>query len=338
MKLAFRYAFLAALAVSAACTVHGTDVPELTGPSEFARSIKVTATPDTIYQDGYSQSQVAIVVRGPDGKALPNVTLAVQTAAGGAYQDFGMLSARTVVTNSEGRANVTYTAPPPPALLGSNGSLVTVVATPVGNDFETAVQESADIRLLAPGIVLPPSSAPQSEFSVSPTPVNANVPANFDGSRSCATQDPCSSTAGITDFVWNFGDGTSAVGQTTTHTFRSDGTYTVTLTVTNNRGVSASSSQSVTVQASAAPAANFIYSPSGPRAGVAINFNGETSTAATGRRIVQYYWNFGDGTAVQTGSATTHAYAAAGTYTVLLTVVDDAGQRGTSTGSLTVAP
>lgn len=338
MKLAFRLAFLAALAVSAACTVHGTDVPELTGPSELARSIVVTATPDTIYQDGYSQSTVAVVVRGPDGKAMPNVTLAVQTAADGAYQDFGMLSARTVTTNSEGRATVTYTAPPPPAIFGSNGSRVTIVAVPVSNNYDTAVAQTVDIRLLAPGVVLPPASAPQSEFSVSPTPVTANVAVNFDGSRSCASQDPCSSTAGITEFLWNFGDGTTGVGQTTTHVFRSDGTYTVTLTVTNDRGLSASSSQTVAVSTSAAPTAAFIYSPASPRACATINFNADTSTASTGRRIVQYIWNFGDGTAAQSGNVTTHAFTAAGTYTVVLIVVDDAGQRGTTTGTLTVAP
>ena len=46
MKATSRFAFLAALALSAACTVHGVDVPELTGPSEFALSVGVTATPE----------------------------------------------------------------------------------------------------------------------------------------------------------------------------------------------------------------------------------------------------------------------------------------------------
>ena len=35
MKAALRFALLSALAVSGACTVHGVDVPPLTGPSEF---------------------------------------------------------------------------------------------------------------------------------------------------------------------------------------------------------------------------------------------------------------------------------------------------------------
>src|SRR5262245_5218699 len=106
-----RFALVAA-AFSAACTVHGTDVPDLAGPSEFAQSITVTATPDTIDQDGFSQSTVSVIARGPDGKGISGLSVRLQTAADGAAQDFGMLSARTVVTGSDGRATAIYTAPP----------------------------------------------------------------------------------------------------------------------------------------------------------------------------------------------------------------------------------
>jgi len=331
-------AFLFAVALTAACTVHGTDVPELTGPSEFAQSITVTATPDAIQQDGFSQSLVAVVARGPDGQALAGVSIRLQTATDGAIQDFGRLSARTVVTGSDGRATATYTAPAPPADFGSNGSRVSILATPIGNNYDTAQTQSADIRLTAPGVVLPPSTAPTPSFIISPTPVTAGTTVFFDASASCATQDACGSTAGISSFVWNFGDGRTGSGRTATHQYGGDGTYTVTLTVTNDRGLSASSSQTVSVSLSSPPSASFVSSPSSPRAGSVINFDASQSTASPGRRIVQYNWNFGDGTQGQTGNNTTHTYAAAGTYTIVLVVVDDLGLRATTTGSLTVLP
>ena len=44
-------------------------VPPLTGPSEFALSLRVTATPDSISQDGASQSSIVVTAFGPNGQA-----------------------------------------------------------------------------------------------------------------------------------------------------------------------------------------------------------------------------------------------------------------------------
>lgn len=339
MNAALRFAFLAALGMSAACTVHGVDVPPLTGPSEFALSVAVTATPDMLPQDGASQSAVVITVRDVDGKPRSGQTLRVETAVNGAIQDYGMISARSVVTNADGRATVVYTAPPPPASIGGGGTIVTFGVTPVGTNYQTANTSTADIRLMPPGVVLPPASAPVSRFTVSPTPVNAGTTVYFDASSSCATQSACASTAGITSFNWNFGDGTSAIGQTATHLFATQGSYTVSLTVTNDRGLSSTSTQSVSVQTSALPTAAFVVSPANPRAGQALVFNADISTAAPGRRLTQYSWNFGDGTpTVTSGFVTQYTYLTPGTYTVVLSVLDDAGQKATTTAVLTIAP
>lgn len=339
MKAPSRYVFLAALALSAACTVHGVDVPTPSGPSDFALSVAVTATPDHVPQDGGSQSSIAIIARGPDSKPVSGQTFRVETAVNGAMQDYGLLSARNVVTNADGRATVIYTAPPPPAVQGGSGNIVTVYATPIGSNYQTATSYSAEVRLVPVNIVLPPAGEPSPRFSVSPTPVSAGVSANFDASRSCPTQAACSSTAGITSFAWNFGDGTSSTGQTTAHAYAAPGTYAVTLTVTNDRGGSASTTQSVQASASAAPSATFIVTPASPRVGQALNFNADQSQPAPGRTITQYSWNFGDGTPGKTtGFLTQHTYTAAGTYTVILSIMDDAGQKATSVQTVTVMP
>lgn len=55
----------------------------------------------------------------------------------------------------------------------------------------------------------------------------------------------------------------------------------------------------------------------------------------TDGQIVSQGWNFGDGTFGE-GASATHAYAAAGTYTVTFAVTDDAGATGTASLEVTV--
>ncbi len=49
----------------------------------------------------------------------------------------------------------------------------------------------------------------------------------------------------ITDYAWDFGDGNTGSGVTTTHTYTANNTYTVTLTVTDDSGATNATSQSV---------------------------------------------------------------------------------------------
>ncbi len=76
-----------------------------------------------------------------------------------------------------------------------------------------------------------------------------NLTCSFNGSGS---NDPDGS---ISTYAWNFGDGTSGSGVTTSRTYASAGTRTVTLVVTDNGGATGSTSQSVT--ATAPPSGGF---------------------------------------------------------------------------------
>jgi PKD repeat protein len=139
---------------------------------------------------------------------------------------------------------------------------------------------------------------------------------NFDASSSKDSSGP------IISFDWNFGDGASSSGVTTSHTFAFSNSYIVTLTVTDSIGATGTQTKAVTVTNSP-PVASFTFSCNL----LACTFNGSGSRDSDGT-IGSYVWNFGDGT---TGSGLTvsHTYPAGGQYTVTLTVTDNLGSSNT---------
>jgi PKD repeat protein len=67
------------------------------------------------------------------------------------------------------------------------------------------------------------------DFTFSPSNPEVGQQIEFDASGS-------SSSEGIVDYDWSFGDGTDSFGKRTTKTYDSDGEYPVTLTVTDSKG------------------------------------------------------------------------------------------------------
>ena len=85
--------------------------PPIAGPSEFAQSVGVSVCPDSLPQDGASQSHVTVTAR--DANSLPMRNLSSASKCGwGTPIDFGSFSARSIVTGVDGRATFVYTAPP----------------------------------------------------------------------------------------------------------------------------------------------------------------------------------------------------------------------------------
>lgn len=75
----------------------------------------------------------------------------------------------------------------------------------------------------------------------------------------------------------------------------------------------------------APPVADFTYSPEFPGIGQVVTFDASTSSVGTGLEIVEYYWDFNDGTNTTVTTPTIeHTYTTGGTYTVSLTVIDNA--------------
>jgi chitodextrinase len=343
-------ATLCAAVTFAACTVHKTEAPPLSGPSEFALSLSMTATPDAISQDGGSQSSVRIVARGPDGRPISALPMRVDTTVNGVAQDFGTLSARTIVTGSDGIAAVTYTAPRQGQGVntgtcnGLPGTCVTIVATATGTNFDAANPEVVTIRLVPPGVILPPANSPTAKFTFTPSTPSVSDPVLFDATASCPGEadasDRClSSSNTIARFDWDFGDGTSGSGSTATHAYSTARPYAVTLTVTNDRGLAQSKTQTVTVSAAPGPSASFVFSPNDPAPGDLVIFT-DTSKSVAGRTNVRMDWNFGDpdkpSGGVASGSTVQNTYQRAGSFVVTLTVTDDLDQRSVATQSVTV--
>jgi PKD repeat protein len=81
----------------------------------------------------------------------------------------------------------------------------------------------------------------------------------------------------------------------------------------------------------------FTFSPLTPEVLQIVNFNGSASTPGTGRQIVSYSWDFGDGV-MKTGVTATHDFFPTGIYLVTLTVTDDRGDKGVKSQPVTVRP
>jgi PKD repeat protein len=118
----------------------------------------------------------------------------------------------------------------------------------------------------------------------------------------------------IDSYAWDFGDGAASTESSPSHTYAAAGTYIVKLTVTNIAG-SNTAAKEISVPSSLIP--DFTFNVTG----FTVQFTDNTSGT-----VVSYAWDFGDGDTSTEGSPS-HAYAAAGTYTVGLTVTNAAGSN-----------
>lgn len=201
---------------------------------------------------------------------------------------------------------------PTPTHIYTTGGAFTVTLTVTDNDnLNDASTTTANITD-GSGVQPPVANAG------GPYAGNTGIGIQLDGSGSV---DPDGTIAA---YDWDFGDGSRASGARPVHAYAAAGLYTVTLVVTDNVGQqgTASTTADVTDAPNRAPVAD----PGGPYSaepGTPVSFDGSGSSDADGT-VASYAWDFGDGN-VGSGSATTHAYSAAGTYTVTLTVTDDLG-------------
>ena len=181
MASRFRALFLVALVTAAGCTVKKTEAPDLSGPSELSLSLSMAANPDTLTQDGSSQSQIVIRARDANSQPVKSLPVRLDIVVNGVVQDFGRLSAKNVVTGGDGVATVVYTAPDKVDSVNRQ-TTVAITATPVGGDATAQTPRSITIRLVPSGVITPPpGTAPDFDFTPSAPLVRQTV--NFVADR-----------------------------------------------------------------------------------------------------------------------------------------------------------
>jgi PKD domain-containing protein len=228
--------FVVAAALAAGCTVHDVNEPPLTGPSEMAMALNITATPDRLAQDGISTSTVAITALDFKGLAVPNLELRLQIFIGDQLVNFGSLSSPTVFTNSAGRASTTFTAPLAPAFLaGGPSKIISIVATIVGTNYSLSSRtgRTVEIQVTPPPAPQQAQGSPVAILQVSSTTPKVGATVTFDGTKSYA--EPGHS---ITAWYWDFGDGLTndEHGNDASHIYVSPGTYYAVLGVVDDVG------------------------------------------------------------------------------------------------------
>jgi len=172
------------------------------------------------------------------------------------------------------------------------------------------------------------NAAPIADFFFSPTAPRVGEAVTFDAADATDTDGT------INSYQWQFGDGESAAGEITQHTYTQAGSYVVRLTVKDNDGSSDTRTLDITVVDNLSPIAAFNASPSAPRVGQAVTFSASDSSDPDGQ-ITRYAWAFGDG-GFGNGQLVTHSYLAEGDYQITLTVTDNDGKQSSRSQSLTV--
>ncbi len=144
----------------------------------------------------------------------------------------------------------------------------------------------------------------------------------------------------IVTYEWDFdGDLTYDVSQgtpTIAHSYPSQGIYNVTVRVTDDQGATDTASTQATIGAAAnQPPTAVAGGPYSGTAGYPTTFDG-TGSSDPESGALTYSWDFGDATAFGSGATPSHTYAAAGDYTVTLTVTDPGLETDSDTAAANI--
>lgn len=129
-----------------------------------------------------------------------------------------------------------------------------------------------------------------------------------------------------TGWFWDFGDGNTSTLQSPTHTYTSNGIYTVKLVITDQNGCKDSLTR-VNYIRLRQPVADFTMDNSVvcPNTAIGVRFSDATVADTT---LTSWLWEFGDGNA-STAQNPSYSYSAPGTYTVRLIVTNVLNCRDT---------
>jgi parallel beta-helix repeat protein len=174
---------------------------------------------------------------------------------------------------------------------------------------------------------------PAARLVLTPAQVAGTAPTTADATGSSAL-----GTA-IASYTFTFGDGSTTGPQsapTASHSYARTGTYTIVVRVTSADGQWDSASANVSVVTDTSPVARLTLSPNSDYVPATITADGSASSDGQGP-IASYRFDCGNGAVTGPGAASrvTCSYPAAGSYTVRLTVTDNAGHATTISATAT---
>ncbi|MFP3953928.1 MAG: PKD domain-containing protein [Candidatus Acetothermia bacterium] len=174
----------------------------------------------------------------------------------------------------------------------------------------------------------PFNQPPQPLFTASPASGEAPLEVSFDASSS---SDPDNRIIG---YNWDFGDGVTGSGETTTHTYDSSGDYTAELEVVDEGEGAESTTRTIEVSP-APPSAIFTANPTSGEEPLNVSFDASESYDPDGT-IKSYHWDFNDGS---TASAlrVSHTFLNSGSYVVELIVTDNDGKTDSMKKTINVS-
>lgn len=173
---------------------------------------------------------------------------------------------------------------------------------------------------------------PAAVADADPTTGQAPLAVDLDASGSTAPDTE------IVEYAWRFDDGSvPETGEQVSHTFSTEGEYTVELVLTDDAGNTATDTVTVDVapEPSEPPTAVGVANPTSGEAPLEVEFDAVGSSDPD-EDIEQYIWRFKDGSTPANGETTSHTFRTAGEYDVELIVIDSEGNRDTDTMTVTV--
>lgn len=190
---------------------------------------------------------------------------------------------------------------------------------------DTGMQIASDQGVLyyssIPAQRLEPSEPPTAVI-IGPEEASVGEILRFDGSTS-------TSEVGITNYSWDYGDGTQADGPVVEKIYVTPGTFQVTLVVADKLGQRGSITHEINIIAQPPeqiPPTAVIDGPTDGFVAEPVTFSAESSTSGSSP-INSFTWDFGDGTGSPASSNTsvTTLYESSGTFTVTVIATDANG-------------
>ncbi|HMO63449.1 MAG TPA: gliding motility-associated C-terminal domain-containing protein [Ferruginibacter sp.] len=213
------------------------------------------------------------------------------------------------------------------------GSLFTTATLNAGATYYVTETSAAGCSSVATPVVATIYAVPVAGFTAT---------ADCNNKTATFTNTSNGNGATITQWAWNFDDGSAQQIKTDGNTFNwpypAGGTHTVALTVTTANGCTNAAAFTQVISFGVIPVAAFNAS-NFCQANGAVTFN-NTSTISDAS-LMTYSWSFGDGNATTLSTPAppvpvTHNYTAGGNYTVTLTAVSAGGCEDKATAQVTV--